>query len=56
MSKSPQLGVISLLCSAMALSTLVGCEKKADPVSAAVQADKAAGIQAPGIEQTKAIA
>jgi hypothetical protein len=56
MRKSPQLGVISLLCGAMALSTLVGCEKKADPVSAAVQADKAAGIQAPSIEQTKAIA
>lgn len=56
MRKSPPLGVISLLCGAMALSTLVGCEKKADPVSAAVQADKAAGIQAPSIEQTKAIA
>lgn len=56
MSKSSQVGVISLLCSAMALSALVGCEKKADPVSAAVQADKAAGIQAPSIEQTKAIA
>lgn len=56
MSKSPPLGVISLLCSAMALSGLAGCEQKTDPVSSAVQADKAAGSKAPSIEQTKAIA
>ncbi|MDO9321945.1 MAG: DUF1254 domain-containing protein [Pseudomonas sp.] len=56
MRKSPQLSVISLLCGAMALSGLAGCEQKTDPVNSAVQADKAAGIQAPSIEQTKAIA
>ena len=56
MSKSPQLSLISLLCSAMALSGLAGCEQKTDPVNSAVQADKAAGIKAPSIEQTKAIA
>ncbi len=32
------------------------CGKKGDPVSAADQADKQAGIAAPSIEQTKAIA
>jgi hypothetical protein len=56
MSKSPQLGVISLLCSALALSGLSGCEQKTDPIKAAAQADKAAGINAPSLEQTKAIA
>lgn len=56
MRKSAQLSVISLLCSAMALSGLAGCEQKTDPVSSAVQADKAAGSKAPSIEQTKAIA
>jgi hypothetical protein len=52
----PQLGAIGLLCSALALSGLAGCEQKADPVNSAAQADKAAGINAPSIEQTKAIA
>ncbi|MFZ3183676.1 MAG: DUF1254 domain-containing protein [Pseudomonas sp.] len=56
MSKSLPLSLISLLCSAMALSGLAGCEQKTDPVNSAVQADKAAGIKAPSIEQTKAIA
>jgi hypothetical protein len=40
----------------MALSRLAGCEQQADPVNTAAQADKAAGINAPSIEQTKAIA
>jgi hypothetical protein len=53
---SPPLSVIGLLCSAIALTSLAGCEKKADPVSTAIKADKAAGINAPSIEQTKAIA
>jgi hypothetical protein len=56
MGKSPQLRVIGLLCGAIALTGLAGCEKKADPINTAIQADKAAGINAPSIEQTKAIA
>jgi hypothetical protein len=56
MRKLPQLGAIGLLCSAMVLSGLAGCEQKADPINTVVQADKAAGINAPSIEQTKAIA
>ncbi|MBX9755012.1 MAG: DUF1254 domain-containing protein [Pseudomonadaceae bacterium] len=56
MSKSPPLSLISLLCSAIALTSLAGCEQKADPINTAMQADKTAGINAPSIEQTKAIA
>lgn len=41
--------------SAFSLVLLAGCDKKADPVSAAAQADQQSGIQAPSIEQTKAI-
>lgn len=37
-------------------SLLAGCEKKADPLNQAEQADKKAGIPAPGIEEVKAIA
>jgi len=44
------------LAGALALMLLSGCDKKADPVSAAQQADKKAGIAAPGIAETKAIA
>ena len=42
--------------SVFAVVLLAGCGKKDDPVSAADQADKRAGVEAPGIEQTKAIA
>jgi hypothetical protein len=35
---------------------LIGCEKKGDAISSAEQADKKAGVAAPGIEETKAIA
>ena len=47
---------ISALCSAAAITLLAGCSKKEDPVAAAEQADKPAGISAPGIAETKAIA
>ena len=42
--------------SVFAVVLLAGCGKKDDPVSAADQADKQAGVDAPGIEETKAIA
>jgi len=48
--------VIRALCGAIVLSLLAGCGKKADPVVAADQADKTAGVAAPGIAETKAIA
>ncbi len=35
---------------------LAGCDKKGDPISAAEQADKKAGIAAPSVAETKAIA
>lgn len=44
------------LASAIALASLSGCGKKNDPVAAAEQADKKAGVSVPGIEETKAIA
>src|SRR6478736_10044894 len=44
------------LALAMAGTLLAGCDKAGDPVSVAKQADKKAGIAAPGIEETKAIA
>jgi hypothetical protein len=47
---------IGALCGMIAVAMLTGCEKKADPISAASQADKKAGIAAPGIAETKAIA
>ena len=47
---------IGALCSAIAVVLLAGCDKKSDPVSAAAQADEKAGIAAPGIAETKAIA
>ena len=47
---------IGALCGMIAVAILTGCEKKADPISAASQADKKAGIAAPGIAETKAIA
>ena len=41
---------------ALAAALFTGCEKKSDPVNQAAQADKKAGIAAPGIEEVKAIA
>ncbi len=47
---------ITAICSVIALVMLVGCEKKDDAISLAAQADKQAGVVAPGIAETKAIA
>ncbi|MBK9523141.1 MAG: DUF1254 domain-containing protein [Rhodocyclaceae bacterium] len=44
------------LCGLAIVALTTGCDKKADPVVAAVQADKKAGVAAPGIAETKAIA
>src|SRR6266568_6022572 len=44
------------LASALTAAALIGCEKKGDAISSAEQADKKAGVAAPGIEETKAIA
>src|SRR5436190_1193647 len=41
---------------AIATTLLIGCNKKGDAISSAEQAEKKAGIPAPGIEETKAIA
>jgi hypothetical protein len=45
-----------LLAIAVAASPSVGCGKKGDPVADAEKADRKAGVAAPGIEETKAIA
>jgi hypothetical protein len=44
------------ISSALAIILLNGCEKKGDAISTAEQSDKKAGVAAPGIEETKAIA
>src|SRR5438874_7424818 len=44
------------LASALTAAVLIGCEKKGDAISSAEQADKKAGVAAPGIAETKAIA
>ena len=44
-----------VLCAAMA-TLIAGCAKKDDPIAQAVQQDKAGGVAAPGIAETKAIA
>jgi hypothetical protein len=44
------------ISSALAIILLNACEKKGDAISTAEQADKKAGIAAPGIADTKAIA
>ena len=50
----------TLITGALALAAvttlLIGCNKKGDAISAADQSDKKAGINPPGIEETKAIA
>jgi hypothetical protein len=45
-----------LLALALATGSLIGCEKNGDAISTADQVDKKAGVAAPGIEETKAIA
>src|SRR6266496_3772172 len=42
--------------SAIAVTVLIGCNKKSDVISSAERADKKAGTAAPGITETKAIA
>ena len=44
------------LAGAIATTLLIGCEKKGDAISSAEQTDKKAGVAAPGIAETKAIA
>jgi hypothetical protein len=44
------------LATIVTTGALIGCEKKSDAISGAEQADKKAGVAAPGIEETKAIA
>ena len=46
----------TLICGAIAVIALPGCEKKADPISTAQVADKKAEIPVPGIAEVKAIA
>jgi hypothetical protein len=45
-----------VLAGAAPLALLAGCQSKDDPISAAAEADKKAGVAAPGIAETKAIA
>jgi hypothetical protein len=45
-----------LLAGALAIPLLAGCDRKADPVSEARQADQKAGMTVPGINETRAIA
>jgi hypothetical protein len=46
----------AVLPSVIAFTLLTGCDKKNDPITAAAQADKKAGIAAPRLAETKAIA
>jgi len=50
------MSVITALISALTLVALLACAKKDDAVSVGEQADKVAGINAPGIAETKDIA
>jgi hypothetical protein len=56
MKKSRLILLSGALCSVFAVALLTGCFKKGDPIMAAEQADKKAGIAAPGLAETKAIA
>jgi hypothetical protein len=56
MDTAKNLLLIGVLCSVFAVALLTGCATKGDPIMAAEQADKEAGIAAPGIAETKAIA
>jgi len=47
---------ISVLCCVIAVTLFSGCSKEGDPISEANKADKMAGITAPSIDETKAIA
>ena len=57
MKMTRRISMVTALCGIITLmSLLVGCDNKDDAVSVAEQADKAAGVQAPGIAETKDIA
>jgi len=56
MNKLKHMSFIGALCSVIAVSMLVGCDKKGDAISAVEQSDKKGGIPAPSIAETKAIA
>lgn len=47
---------IAAMCGAFAVTLLAGCERQGDPIASARQADRPAGIAAPGIAEIKAIA
>ena len=49
MDKQRRALVSGLLCGAIALVALAGCDKPADPVTQAAKTDAAAGVPAPGI-------
>ncbi|MDM0022511.1 DUF1254 domain-containing protein [Variovorax saccharolyticus] len=51
---SPTITICAAL--ALALTALVGCASKSDPISQAARADKAAGVPVPSLAETKAIA
>jgi hypothetical protein len=48
--------ILAVCTTLLALSPLAGFSDNLDPINAAKQADKLAGIKVPGIEETKAIA
>ena len=56
MNKSRNVLICGVLCSGLAAWLLSGCATNGDPIRAAEQADKKAGIAVPGIAETKAIA
>jgi hypothetical protein len=56
MKQTKQCLIQLALASALTAAALIGCEKKGDAISGAEQADKKAGVAAPNIEETKAIA
>jgi hypothetical protein len=56
MKPTKQLIMQLAFASTITAVALIGCEKKGDAISTAEQADKKAGIAAPGIAETKAIA
>ncbi len=56
MNKSKPIFLFCALCCAFTVALLTGCATEGDPITAAGQADKKAGISAPGIAETKAIA
>ena len=56
MNRSRRILFVGTLYCVISAVLLFGCDKKGDPVAAADKADKKAGINAPSIAETKAIA